>query len=386
MKLLKILFILFFATIIYAKTISIEAVGYGNSENEALKSALNNAVSQAVGVMITSESVSENGKLIKDKILSFSKGYVTKYKKLSSKAQMGFWEVKILAQVNETKLVNNLKKLNLKPYNMKTKNLYAKLVTQVKSKYDAEDLIFNLFYKYGVNFDFYKKTFYLAVDNVNIDVDGATRTIVPMTIKIKIANNWPLINQVNQEISDTFKAIGGKKVSKDKWNEKIGIIQKLTPKKEVYWNFPHSYKSIYPFVFGDWFNIPSDSYYFSSPLSKEDLKYYKKKLSKDKIYKYEGYYIKPYIQFLDKNGKVLKEIFFEKYLHNDTGFLNRGYYYLNKIFYISNDSWCQTDGNFLIKIYHLPIHDSHDSISTIKVPINILKDVKQIKVKEVWVE
>ena len=93
-----------------------EAIGYGNSEDEALKNALNDAVSQVVGVLVDAKEVTSNGKLIKDKVLTYSNGFVQSYKKLSSSEQMGLYEVKIEAYVTQDKLQKKLKAINLKKH------------------------------------------------------------------------------------------------------------------------------------------------------------------------------------------------------------------------------------------------------------------------------
>ena len=71
---IKILLILSILTnIVFAKNITV--TGYGNSKDEALKSAFQNAVEQEVGVLVDSKTVIRNNKLIKNKILTYSNGF-----------------------------------------------------------------------------------------------------------------------------------------------------------------------------------------------------------------------------------------------------------------------------------------------------------------------
>ena len=138
---------------------SMEATGYGNSENEALKSAYQNAVEQYVGVLVDTKTVIQNSQLIQNDILTFSNGYIDSYKKISSKEQLGLWEVKIEAFIKKQEILTKIKTLKIEPKQVNdSEQLYAKVTTQVKSKFDAEDMIVklvqdtsqeNVFYRYS---------------------------------------------------------------------------------------------------------------------------------------------------------------------------------------------------------------------------------------------
>lgn len=81
------------------------AIGMGVDSDGALKSALRNAVSQAVGTMIDSATMVANDEIIDDKILSHSGGFVEKYELIGEpKAQDGLVSVKIEAEVRKMNL------------------------------------------------------------------------------------------------------------------------------------------------------------------------------------------------------------------------------------------------------------------------------------------
>jgi hypothetical protein len=83
--------------------------------------------------------------LIKNDILTFSNGYIERYKKLSSKEQMGLWEVKIDVVIKKQNVLEKIKALNIDPIDIKdSEQTYAKVVTQVNSKFDAEDMLVNV--------------------------------------------------------------------------------------------------------------------------------------------------------------------------------------------------------------------------------------------------
>ncbi len=177
-----LLILLIFVNIIYAQNITV--IGYGNSKDEALKSAFQNAVEQEVGVLVDTKTVIRNNKLIKNKILTYSNGFIKDYKEVSSKQQMGFWTVKISAVVEHQKLLSKLKKIKINPRQIKgTKKLYAQVVSQVKTKFDAEDLL-KKFYRTFTSVPI--ENYYAEVTNFKIDTDLATRKTVPVKISYKV--------------------------------------------------------------------------------------------------------------------------------------------------------------------------------------------------------
>jgi hypothetical protein len=80
-----------------------------HARDKAIEDAMRKAVEQAMGAMISSETVTANYELISDKILSQSKGYVRNYKVLSEGKEDGVMVVKIEAQVSAGNLQNDLK-------------------------------------------------------------------------------------------------------------------------------------------------------------------------------------------------------------------------------------------------------------------------------------
>jgi hypothetical protein len=78
------------------------------ARDKAIDDALRKAVEQAVGTMVSSETVTENFQLISDKIFSQSKGYVTSYKILSEGQEAGIFQVKLKAKVGVGNLKNAL--------------------------------------------------------------------------------------------------------------------------------------------------------------------------------------------------------------------------------------------------------------------------------------
>jgi len=94
------------------KTVTV--TGEGESKDEATRRALRTAVEQAVGVLVSSETLVENNQLISDRIYSEVTGYVSTYDVVEDNGGAdGLWEVKVQATVSLAKLRTDLQALKL---------------------------------------------------------------------------------------------------------------------------------------------------------------------------------------------------------------------------------------------------------------------------------
>lgn len=87
--------------------------GVGDSSENAVKDAQRNAVNQVVGVLIDAKVMVKNDKLIEDKILTFSNGFVKTSKVISQNKSGKLFKVKIEAVVEVTGIENILRKEKL---------------------------------------------------------------------------------------------------------------------------------------------------------------------------------------------------------------------------------------------------------------------------------
>jgi hypothetical protein len=100
--------------IIFAEGVA--AIIGGNSavaRDKAIDDALRKAVEQAVGTLVSSDTMSENYKVIHDKIIAQTAGYVEQYKILSERADGNLFRVKIRAEIGKANLLNDLRALGL---------------------------------------------------------------------------------------------------------------------------------------------------------------------------------------------------------------------------------------------------------------------------------
>lgn len=80
---------------------SVSALGMGLTAAEAENDALRNAVEQAVGVLVDSETLVRNHVLLHDEIYTKSRGFITNYVVIERRETASGWQVSIDAEVND---------------------------------------------------------------------------------------------------------------------------------------------------------------------------------------------------------------------------------------------------------------------------------------------
>lgn len=83
------------------------------ARDKAIDDGLRKAVEQAVGTLVSSDTMTENYKVIHDKILAQTTGYIEKYKILSEKAEGDIYKVRVQAEVGKANLTSDLRALGL---------------------------------------------------------------------------------------------------------------------------------------------------------------------------------------------------------------------------------------------------------------------------------
>jgi hypothetical protein len=141
MKFLILFTLLFFSNITaYANShiINIESTGYGASEVEATKDALNTALHSAVGSYLVSHSEVKNRMLVQDRIIQHAQGKIESYTKLSSAYDSNnkIYTTVLDAQVEKSMLANALQSvIGSEPSSsLNVKNTIAKLKKDIEQQ------------------------------------------------------------------------------------------------------------------------------------------------------------------------------------------------------------------------------------------------------------
>ncbi len=102
--------LLLFSSLLAAEIVT---TGEGSTKEQALHAAIRNAVEQGFGTFITSETKVQNFEVVQDRILSHSRGYVTRYTILKEETAGGTYRVTIQATVDSTLLKDDLEALGI---------------------------------------------------------------------------------------------------------------------------------------------------------------------------------------------------------------------------------------------------------------------------------
>ena len=105
---------LFLTLVLSAPAWAVQATGFGVDRDHALTNAFQKAIEAAVGVDVQSNSLVDNFMLIKDEIITHSKGYVTSYDIISEdKEPGGGYKVVVNAQVDQGAIGDHIKTLDI---------------------------------------------------------------------------------------------------------------------------------------------------------------------------------------------------------------------------------------------------------------------------------
>jgi hypothetical protein len=113
-KILWLISLAIISVIVRADNQRLVTTGIGPTQREALMAAQRKAVEQGVGVLVDSQSLTENLELVEDKIFSRSRGYVKHFTVISQKEQDdGNWKVVIECEVAVDKIKTSLNALGI---------------------------------------------------------------------------------------------------------------------------------------------------------------------------------------------------------------------------------------------------------------------------------
>lgn len=115
--------------------------GMGVDANAALLNAYSNAVQQALGSYVDAETLVQNNQIVRDKILTYSKGFIEKADIVSQNQANGLFQVNIRAKVKRQQLLEQAKANNISVKTLEGVSLSAQVETQLKQEKDAKALL-----------------------------------------------------------------------------------------------------------------------------------------------------------------------------------------------------------------------------------------------------
>ena len=120
----------------------VDATGQGTSEDDAFKQAVNDAVRQVVGTLVSAENVINNDRVIKDEVLTLSNGFVEKVlSQDKTKLDDGTWQVKLKCIVRKGQLYGRLQEVKVPTVKFEGASLFADVVSQQSAEKDAAAML-----------------------------------------------------------------------------------------------------------------------------------------------------------------------------------------------------------------------------------------------------
>lgn len=121
--------------------VEVVAQGMGTDANAALLNAYSNAVQQALGSYVDAETLVQNDQIVRDKILTYSKGFIEKADIVSQNQANGLFQVNIRAKVKRQQLLEQAKTNNISVKAVEGVSLHAQVESQIKQEKDAKALL-----------------------------------------------------------------------------------------------------------------------------------------------------------------------------------------------------------------------------------------------------
>jgi hypothetical protein len=179
--------------------------GTGKNETEARNSAFIAAVEQAVGVMVSSEILIKDGKLINDKIYTRSQGFIEKYDIVSTQQNDKGYSVTIKAIVSKGNLAKEIEIVTGHKIDIDGKNLGAKLVTQKKNFDDTLKIAPDELEKIKKRLH---NSFKLEIQDIKFDYKTSKK--VPYIVDVSAYFDYDEYNNAIDELNEIFLSLGAK--------------------------------------------------------------------------------------------------------------------------------------------------------------------------------
>lgn len=169
-----------------AQAREVVTTGVGLDPDRALQDALSRAIEQAVGVLVDAETVLKNDQLIRDEVLTYSRGFVEKYEIVKRREADGLHHATIRAIVSQDKLVQRLREMKIAVQNVQGDIAARQFEFDAKNEEQAAEML----KKALAGFDMTKLTKVEIVGQPEIDRDG-DKANVKVTVRLTPdLNRW----------------------------------------------------------------------------------------------------------------------------------------------------------------------------------------------------
>ena len=127
------------------------ATGVGSDPESALQNAFSHAIEQAVGVLVDAETIVKNDKLVRDEILTHSRGYVERHEVVVRWTADGLHHCRVRARVAATKLAEKLEASRIALRDLPGERWYLEIMHRFKTEANAAKMLENVLREYTLD-------------------------------------------------------------------------------------------------------------------------------------------------------------------------------------------------------------------------------------------
>jgi hypothetical protein len=124
--------------------------GWGNTEEEALRDAFRNAIRQVLGAIVDAKTSVEEDRLVLDRIVTFSRGFIDYYEILETSSDAGHVHRRIMATVKKRDLTMHVRAERAST-SYDGRGLWPEAITKIERRRDASDLFRTMIENYPWN-------------------------------------------------------------------------------------------------------------------------------------------------------------------------------------------------------------------------------------------
>ena len=186
---------------------SVVAIGSGTDLEKAEQAAFAQAIEQTMGVLVDSETLVENDELVRDKILTLSRGYVDEFDVIRRWKQDGLYHVEIDAKVAVDSLHAKLKDSGITVHELtpEEREKLAKVFHQSRFDQDASqsaaDIFRNAMRDYSLN------RFMKVQQPIEREVVSRDGALVKLRIRVKLSADFERWEKFRTELKRILRKI-----------------------------------------------------------------------------------------------------------------------------------------------------------------------------------
>jgi len=188
--------------------------GIGTDFEKAKQNAVRNAIEQAIGTYVSSDTIVKNSTLINDDVLTYSGGYVKETKVISQKRDKdGLFNVQIETLVVATQLKRKLESLNIATQKLEGGGLFSEAASRVKEQISARELLKKIISKYP------QAAYTIEVGKAEIQAVDAPNNMA--NVNIPLIFRWD--KSFLAELGDVLSRISREKLELTPYSLNIGM-------------------------------------------------------------------------------------------------------------------------------------------------------------------